>query len=116
MKSFVIIIGIYIAVAGTLLVILSMPLKIEQEEYEAKIQYEIERMRKLSEERWPDMSEEQRENSLRMNEEIIRKSYEESNTFFVRFKNNLATFFIGLLIVVAVIVFKKIRYRELYKN
>lgn len=109
MKKIIIIMGIYIVIAGTLLVIMSIPPKVDQEKYEAKIQSIMDAMRKSSEERWPNMPEYVRENSLEINENIIRNSYKASNTFSARFKKNLKAFFIGLIIVGVVIVLGYIR-------
>ena len=114
MKKFIVIILIYSIIALIPLAIMSIPAKVDQEKIEANIQREMDSMRKFSEEHWPDMPEEIRENSLKINEDIIRRSYETSNTFSSNFVSNLKAFFIGLAILIVVIIVRSAHLRELW--
>lgn len=112
MKKIIMIILIYSIIALLLLAIVSIPAKVEEEKLEANIQSEIDSMRKFSEERWPEMSEEMRENTLKINENIIRSSHESSNTFASNFVSNLKAFFIGLVILLPVSILSSIYLKE----
>lgn len=115
MKKIIIIILIYSIIALILLTIISIPTNVDQEKIEASIQCEMNSIRKLSEEKWPDIPEDIREDSLKINENIIRNSYESSNTFSVRFVSNLKALFIGLAIFIIVAALRAIHLRELWR-
>ena len=116
MKKVLIIIGIYIIIAGTLLCIISIPLKEDQEEIETNIQHDIDNMKKNMEEHWPDMPEDVKKDSLKINENIIRSSYESSNTFSAKFSKNLRFFIIGIVIVALVAILHYAHAKELWRN
>ena len=114
MKKIIIIILIYSIISVIFLSIMSIPPKIKQEEADAKIQQVVDSMREIAEEHWPDMPEEIIENALSTNENIVRDSYEKSNTFSFSFINNLIAYFIGLAIVIVIAILRRAHLYELY--
>lgn len=113
MKKNIIIILTYSIIVLILLAIISIPINVDQEKIEASIQHEMNSIRKISEEKWPDMPEDIREDSLKINENIIRNSYESSNTFSVRFVSNSKALFIILVIGIIIVVLHTAHRREL---
>ena len=114
MKKIIIIILINSIISVIFLSIMSIPPKIKQEEADAKIQQVVDSMREIAEEHWPDMPEEIIENALSTNENIVRDSYEKSNTFSFSFINNLIAYFIGLAIVIVIAILRRAHLYELY--
>lgn len=114
MKRIIIKILIYSIIVLIVLCIASIPRKIDQEKLEAVMQYEANKVREISEEHWPDMPEDMREDSIKGTVNIIRDSYEYSNSFKHKFLRNLRLFFIGLPIAIVGGILHWLHSRELW--
>lgn len=107
------IILIYTIISLILISIMSIPSKVNEEEY---IEQEMENIREFSKERCPNMFQEIREDTLKINENIIGNSYQSSNTFLTKFIRNLKAYFIGLAIIIIAIALRKAHFEELFSR
>lgn len=114
MKRIIRIILIYGIISLILLLITSIPPKLDPEKIDTFMQGEMNTMRKIAEEHFPNMTEAEIEESLKVSEDMLRRQLEYENSFSYRFRRNLHAFCIGLPIAILMGILGGAHRRELH--
>ena len=114
MKRIIINILIFCIIWLIVLLISSIPPKIDQEKFNTIVKNEVNKMRETSEEYSPNISEEKREEMLKIYEISVVTSLENEKSFSYRFARNLHTYCILIPIGIVGSALKWLHRKELH--
>lgn len=93
---------------------MSIPPKIDQEKFNTIVKNEVNKRREISIECSPNITEERREEILKMYENVIISSLEDETSFSYRFARTLRTYCILIPIGIVVSAFDWLHHKELH--